>query len=202
MKKEYVIKVVGVNFYYKGTDDNGKPKLAAAEHDLRDVVTFESRIHAESILDSLRLPKGIRLTIEEHFVSIGHVSTLGFGHMGNGIVVWDTARKENNDYLKVATIDSNRKLTFRAALTGEQEEEIRNYAYTANPSISATQNLPVFKDFYYKGFKWKKKIGDTHAAGINGTLCGIPMLGNNYADQNEPLTCSTCIEIVKERENG
>ena len=28
---------------------------------------------------------------------------------------------------------------------------------------------------------WVKKIGDIHYAGHNTTLCGIPMLGNNYA---------------------
>jgi hypothetical protein len=32
-------------------------------------------------------------------------------------------------------------------------------------------------------FLWKKKQGDVHAAGVNTTLCGIPMLGNNYANQ-------------------
>lgn len=31
--------------------------------------------------------------------------------------------------------------------------------------------------------KWTKKLGEIHISGENGeTLCGIPMLGNNYID--------------------
>ena len=44
-------------------------------------------------------------------------------------------------------------------------------------------------------FLWKKKIGDIHIAGERETLCGRPMLGNNYATQNEPfVTCIKCTE--------
>lgn len=50
-------------------------------------------------------------------------------------------------------------------------------------------------------FKWKKKIGDTHATAkghSSGTLCGIPMLGNNYADQAGDVTCSKCLTLLSE----
>ena len=34
-----------------------------------------------------------------------------------------------------------------------------------------------------------------HIAGKNSTLCGMAMLGNNYAVQNVDIpTCTTCIE--------
>ena len=44
--------------------------------------------------------------------------------------------------------------------------------------------------------RWKKKIGDVHLMNKNETLCGIPMLGNNYAIENEQITCETCKQNV------
>lgn len=46
--------------------------------------------------------------------------------------------------------------------------------------------------------RWKKKIGDVHLMNKNETLCGIPMLGNNYAVENEQVTCGVCKEKKKE----
>lgn len=46
--------------------------------------------------------------------------------------------------------------------------------------------------------RWKKKIGDVHLMNKNETLCGIPMLGNNYAIENEMVTCVKCDEKRQE----
>jgi NTP pyrophosphatase (non-canonical NTP hydrolase) len=53
-----------------------------------------------------------------------------------------------------------------------------------------------------KLFFWKKKVGDIHIAGKNTTLCGIPMLGNNYATQKEYFcTCFKCTEVMEQEDN-
>lgn len=36
----------------------------------------------------------------------------GYGHMGNGLVVWNSAREINGDYEKVAHIDCDRKIIY------------------------------------------------------------------------------------------
>lgn len=47
-------------------------------------------------------------------------------------------------------------------------------------------------------YKWQKKFGDCHIGGRNTTLCGIPMLGNNYANQQTTeVDCEKCIEAEK-----
>lgn len=44
-------------------------------------------------------------------------------------------------------------------------------------------------------FLWKKKIGEIHIGSYDRTLCGRPMLGNNYANQKEDFpTCFDCID--------
>ncbi len=44
-------------------------------------------------------------------------------------------------------------------------------------------------------FLWVKKTGLIHIANRSETFCGMPMLGNNYADQTKDKpTCPTCLE--------
>jgi hypothetical protein len=51
-----------------------------------------------------------------------------------------------------------------------------------------------------KPYLWLKQIGDTHIAGHNVTLCDIPMLGNNYANQETgEATCKKCIRIYNKQ---
>lgn len=55
------------------------------------------------------------------------------------------------------------------------------------------------RDSVSKMYFWTKRIGDTHIAGVNGTLCGRPMLGNNYATQKEQFaTCAECVKVMEE----
>lgn len=49
---------------------------------------------------------------------------------------------------------------------------------------------------------WTKKIGPSHIAGKTTTLCGIPMLGNNYSwsvDVNNLSLCEDCIKKLDRR---
>ena len=77
---------------------------------------------------------------------------LGYGHFGNGISVWDSTKsdKVKGDYLKVAFIDSNRNITFYQdalrflLIRNFGVREIIDYARTANPTISASQDIHVF----------------------------------------------------------
>ena len=50
--------------------------------------------------------------------------------------------------------------------------------------------------------KWQKRIGDVHIGGRNTTLCGRPMLGNNYAEKDAEITCEECILCQVEKEHG
>jgi len=47
-------------------------------------------------------------------------------------------------------------------------------------------------------FEWTKKLGQQHfSMGGGETLCGMPMLGNNYAreyEQEDKTPCPTCAE--------
>ncbi len=70
---------------------------------------------------------------------------LGFGHMGNGLTVWNSLEYEHGDYKTVAHIGADRTVKF---YDDEMPESVRKIimeeAETANPTISATQYDPVF----------------------------------------------------------
>lgn len=72
------------------------------------------------------------------------MGTLRFGHLGNGITVWDKSREVNNDYLTVAWIRPNREVKFYHPISKEGKKEIERFAREENPTISATQDTPVF----------------------------------------------------------
>lgn len=72
-----------------------------------------------------------------------------FGHLGNGITVWDTTKQDNTnfDYLKIAHIDKNRNIEFYVNdLDKEELDYINIYANTANPRISSSQAQLVFTE--------------------------------------------------------
>jgi hypothetical protein len=51
-----------------------------------------------------------------------------------------------------------------------------------------------------KFYEWTKKLGQQHfsmADGTSRTLCGMPLLGNNYANEyydEDKTPCTTCAE--------
>ena len=70
---------------------------------------------------------------------------LGYGHMGNGLTVWNRLEEEHGDYKIVAHIAPDRAVTFYDQDMPEVvKAKIRKIAMTAEMSISATQDAPVF----------------------------------------------------------
>ncbi|HML66093.1 MAG TPA: hypothetical protein PKC55_14775 [Dysgonomonas sp.] len=65
---------------------------------------------------------------------------LGFGTLGNGVTVWDRIRKEHGDYLTVAHISRQRKVTFydKQLSTGARKA-IFSFARKSNIRMSVTQ---------------------------------------------------------------
>jgi len=49
---------------------------------------------------------------------------LGFGHLGNGLVVWDSLHEKHGDYEKVAHINHDRTITYHTSLTEKEKEDI------------------------------------------------------------------------------
>jgi hypothetical protein len=88
--------------------------------------------------------------------------SLQYGHLGNGIVVWDNsiADPDTKDYKKIAHIDGNRKVKYYVDVTPDQKREIEYFAKTSNPTISATQNDPVFNEQLNEAINIPKLIAD------------------------------------------
>ncbi|MDR2532339.1 MAG: DUF3849 domain-containing protein [Oscillospiraceae bacterium] len=73
------------------------------------------------------------------------VYDLSFGHLGNGVTVWNKAEEVNNDYRTVAHIDPDRSVKFYdKEMPEDVKERINTFAKTEEMSISATQNVSVF----------------------------------------------------------
>ena len=70
---------------------------------------------------------------------------LGYGHMGNGLTVWNRLEEEHGDYKTVAHIDPDRTVTiYDEEMPQAVREEIQRIADTSEMTISATQDAPVF----------------------------------------------------------
>ncbi len=70
---------------------------------------------------------------------------LGYAYFGNGLTVWNRLEIEDGDYKTIAHIAPDRTVKFfDDHLPEEIQQEIRTLAATAEPTISATQDAPVF----------------------------------------------------------
>lgn len=70
---------------------------------------------------------------------------LGYGHMGNGLTVWNRLEEVHGDYKTLAHIYSDRSIVFfDMKLPEEINERIREIAATSEMTVSATQDTPVF----------------------------------------------------------
>lgn len=70
---------------------------------------------------------------------------LGYGHMGNGLTVWNRQEEEHGDYKTIAHIAPDRTVTFYDNDLPELiREQIQEIAATSEVSISAIQDAPVF----------------------------------------------------------
>lgn len=71
---------------------------------------------------------------------------LGYGHMGNGLTVWNRLEEKKGDYITVAHIGSDRSVTFYDKdMPDTIKTEIEETARTAEMNVSATQDTPVFQ---------------------------------------------------------
>ena len=71
--------------------------------------------------------------------------SLGYGHLGNGLTVWNSMEMEDGDYKTIAHIAPDRTVTFYVDdLPEEIKQEIQHTAATSDARISATQDAPVF----------------------------------------------------------
>ena len=121
---------------------------------------------------------------------------LGFGHMGNGMTVWNSLAYENGDYKIVAHIAPDRTVTF---YDDEMPESIRaqiiHEAETANPSISATQDAPVFSTPPREIKPQLQEEGAPDAEIPNAEEAPLP--ASEQAD-DEPITMSLSMEAAAE----
>ena len=70
---------------------------------------------------------------------------LGYGHLGNGVTVWNRLEEEHGDYKTVAHIAPDRTVTiYDEEMPQAVREEIQRIADTLEMTISATQDAPVF----------------------------------------------------------
>ena len=70
---------------------------------------------------------------------------LGFGHLGNGVTVWNSLELEDGDYKIIAHISPDRTVKFYVDnLPGDVRARIEQFAATSTMTISATQDAPVF----------------------------------------------------------
>jgi hypothetical protein len=69
---------------------------------------------------------------------------INFGHLGNGVTVWDSNRIKNNDYMTVAHISYHREIKYYTSDLSEGTiQAIEDLAKNGNMAVSATQ-----KDMY------------------------------------------------------
>lgn len=70
---------------------------------------------------------------------------LGYGHLGNGVTVWNRLEEEHGDYKTVAHIAPDRTVTiYDEEMPQAVREEIQRVADTSEMTVSATQDAPVF----------------------------------------------------------
>ena len=70
---------------------------------------------------------------------------LGYGHMGNGLTVWNRLEEEHGDYKTVAHIAPDRTVTiYDEEMPQAVRDEIQRIADVSEMTISATQDAPVF----------------------------------------------------------
>ena len=70
---------------------------------------------------------------------------LGFGHLGNGLTVWNRCKMVGGDYGHIAHIAPDRSVKFYVGdLPNKVVGQIYREAISSTATISATQDAPVF----------------------------------------------------------
>lgn len=70
---------------------------------------------------------------------------LNFGHLGNGVTVWDSSREVDHDYPTVAHISYERTVSYREQVSPEARQHIEHFARYENMNISYTQHIPALR---------------------------------------------------------
>ncbi len=101
--------------------------------------------HQISRGDNNRMNTEIKNTMHDKEDKLEKQYELGFGHLGNGLSVWNRFEEKNNDYVKVAHIDFDRTIKFYDEQMPEHiKAEIIKVAQTSVMTVSVTQDTPVF----------------------------------------------------------
>ncbi len=75
----------------------------------------------------------------------GKAYDLGYGHLGNGVTVWNRLEEKHGDYKTVAHIAPDRTVQiYDEEMPQAVREEIQRIADTSEMTVSATQDAPVF----------------------------------------------------------
>ena len=70
---------------------------------------------------------------------------LGYGHLGNGLTVWNRLEEEHGDYKTVAHIAPDRTVQiYDEEMPQAVRDQIQHIADTSEMTVSATQDAPVF----------------------------------------------------------
>lgn len=142
--------------------------------------------------------------------------SLGFGHLGNGITVWNRLQEEHGDYKTVAHISADRQITFYDKEMPEViRQKIRDFAEKENPTISTTQNAPAFNTVYEEPQKKINKslcIADVYDSvggtgiyadsTIEGSLWSSVGSKGYYKDINAYVWCNYSSAVVIELDNA
>ena len=125
---------------------------------------------------------------------------LGYGYLGNGVTVWNRLEQEHGDYKTVAHIDPDRTVQFYDDRMPEDiRAEIRQFAATANLTISATQDAPVFSTPSQKQEPVKRQeqndFADIDPAAVRAALAARGIVDGHVADPDK-LAASPFIQQV------
>ena len=145
-----------VKAYQQGTyslfGEKREPVLAAeqasietAEQTTPSEQNPEEPITASIENDTIEEAASSQETPDQGEVEAANQYKLGYGLMGNGMTVWNELEYEHGDYKIVAYISPDRTVTFYDDnMPDNVKASIIEEAETANPTISATQDVLVF----------------------------------------------------------
>ena len=86
------------------------------------------------------------ILLEDEQEIIQNSYDLGYGHMGNGLTVWNQLEQVDGDYKTIAHISPSRTVTYYDENLPELiKAQIEGIAATSEMTISATQDAPVFQ---------------------------------------------------------
>ena len=118
---------------------------------------------------------------------------LGYGHLGNGLTVWNRLEEEHGDYKTVAHIAPDRTVTFYDEdMPRAVREEIQRIADTSEMTVSATQDTPVFsvppkeREIQQPGTRTGSGLEGTEAAPMKEPPEPTQRQGGQHSPDTEP----------------